>query len=138
MLSINSKLSIILVSALTLSMFGLVKTKVYVQGLCSDIQAMETKKDDLTEEIKVLMAEWSYLNKMERLEDLSEKYLGLKKVNLTNLKTVSKDLKPSIFPETQVQQVRLQKHMVKNNVNWRYKPRASLLQASAISKGKKQ
>ena len=137
MLNINSKLSIILMSAMALSLFGIVKTKVHVQSLGSNIKTMEAKKEALTEEIKVLMAEWSYLNKMERLENLSEKYLGLKKVNLANIKTVSKDLKQSAFPETRIEQVQFQKPAVKTNVNWRYKPRAALLHTSA-TKGKKQ
>ncbi len=130
------KVSMILITVLALSLFGLVKTKVYVQGLNSDIATMEQQKEALTEEVKVLMAEWSYLNKMERLESLSGKYLGLKKIDLTNIKTQNKDSETPLEVQATIKQVKYQEPFTKNSVNWRYKPRETLLKAS-VRNGKK-
>ena len=51
--------------------------KYQVRDLESQLAALESRLADGREEIHVLKAEWSYLNRPERLADLAGRYLDL-------------------------------------------------------------
>lgn len=61
--------------ALIVGLFGLVQVKMHVHQLDKEIRALRENKSNLVNEIKILDAEWTYLNRAERLETLARKYL---------------------------------------------------------------
>jgi len=63
-----------LAAVIAISLF-LVKYK--VQDLDDQLAALETEKRKTQEAIHVLEAEWTYLNRPERLENLASKHLTL-------------------------------------------------------------
>ena len=110
---------------ISFSLLGLVKVKVYVQDLREEITDMEKSKSQMGDEIQVLKAEWSNLNRLERIRNLSDKYLKLKSVSTKSLKNL----------EEYTAQDSLRFTNVKNQsaipqVSWRYKPREVILKAA--------
>jgi hypothetical protein len=67
------------------SIFGLFQVKFHVQSLSNDITELNVQLKHERESLHVLKAEWTYLNKPERLKQLSDKYLSLNKVNLKQI-----------------------------------------------------
>ncbi len=57
--------------------FGLFQLKYQVQGLESELARTNRQILESEEAIHVLKAEWSYLNRPERIETLARKYLDL-------------------------------------------------------------
>jgi cell division protein FtsL len=55
--------------------------KYQARGLDQDIVALNSQIDDQRDSIAVLRAEWSLLNRPERIERLAEKYLDLQSPN---------------------------------------------------------
>jgi hypothetical protein len=112
----------ILIIILSLNLFGLVRTKLYVQNLDYDIKKMEVKKEQLHGEVQVLRAEWSYLNRIDRLESLSSQYLGLKKISMQQIK------RPSSGEGNKMAKIQSVSYdngslQIKKENDWRYKPR---------------
>lgn len=60
--------------------FGLYMMKYKVQAVKSEVAALERQIVDEKRNLHVLEAEWSYLNRPERLRLLSDKYLALEPV----------------------------------------------------------
>ena len=58
-----------------LSVVGLFKVKLHVQGLNRELIKIKNEIDLVQNDIKVLQAEWSYLNNPKRLASLTKKYL---------------------------------------------------------------
>lgn len=77
MIKLRYILSLIL---LAFSVFGLFQVKFKVQQLHREVNELKHQLDHEKDSIHVLKAEWSYLNKPERLTRLSEKFLELEKV----------------------------------------------------------
>ncbi len=57
--------------------FGLYMVKYKVQALRVEVAATERQLREEEKNLHVLVAEWAYLNRPERLRHLSEKYLSL-------------------------------------------------------------
>ncbi|MDR2832008.1 MAG: hypothetical protein LBV62_03805 [Rickettsiales bacterium] len=58
-----------------LSIVGLFKVKLHVQSLNRELIKIKSEINLVQNDIKVLQAEWSYLNNPKRLASLVEKYL---------------------------------------------------------------
>lgn len=58
-----------------LSIVGLFKVKLYVQSLNRELIKIKSEINLVQSDIKVLQAEWSYLNNPKRLASLVKKYL---------------------------------------------------------------
>lgn len=71
---------------------GLFYVKYKVQNLSKDFRELTTQLEQEKEAIRVLKAEWSYLNQPERLSDLSRKYLGLDKIELAQIRKLDNGL----------------------------------------------
>lgn len=112
---------IVLITILSLSLFGLIRTKLYVQTLNSDIKQMEDSSQKLHEQIKVLRAEWAYLNKVDRLESLSTQYLDMTKISTSQIKKFSSGEDEAKYEKySEVSQT-------KKAPNWKYKSRNEIL-----------
>jgi len=63
---------------LVIGAFGLYMVKYKVQTIKSQVAATEKQLYDETRNLQVLEAEWTFLNRPERLKMLAEKYLDVK------------------------------------------------------------
>ena len=61
--------------------FGLFALKYEVRGLEAELERLEREAQAEQEAIRVLNAEWSYLNRPERLKALAARYLPLAAVS---------------------------------------------------------
>jgi|GEM_PF-1788062 len=109
---------LVLILAMSFSLLGLVTVKVYVQDLREEITVMENTKYKLSDEVQVLNAEWSNLNRPERIKTLAKQYLQLENVNtnkIENLHSSHNSEKPTF--------VAVKNGISSHAVKWRYKPR---------------
>ncbi len=60
-----------------LTVLGLYQVKYRVRDVKSDVAALEAELAKEKESLHVLKAEWAYLNRPERLQQLSDRHLGL-------------------------------------------------------------
>jgi len=65
--------------------FGLYMVKFKVQGLKTEVAGIEMQLREEKKNHHVLEAEWTYLNRPERLSELNAKYLDLKPVRAAQL-----------------------------------------------------
>jgi cell division protein FtsL len=110
---------------ISFSLLGLVKVKVYVQDLREEITDMEKSKSKVGDEIQVLKAEWSNLNRPERIKILADKYLKLNNVNTKNIRNLDENSQSSNLRFTNVKNEGISVH-----VNWRYKSREVILKTA--------
>lgn len=116
---------LMLTLVMSFSLLGLVKVKVYVQDLRVEISDMEQKKSNVVDDIQVLKAEWSNLNRPERIKTLADKYLKLNNVNTNKIRSLDENLQHSSPRFTNV------KNSVSSaDINWRYKSRESILKVA--------
>lgn len=86
----NTRLSTILwVLVLTAAAFGLYLVKYEVQGIQDELKSTLTQLEEERENIRVLKAEWQYLNRPERIEALAGKYLKLEPLTASQIAEVS-------------------------------------------------
>ena len=57
--------------------FGLYSLKYYTGVAADRVRILESKISEQDEALRILRAEWSHLNKADRLQTLSERYLNL-------------------------------------------------------------
>jgi cell division protein FtsL len=84
--------NICLVLGLVALAYGIYQVKYEARGLDTDIASLGKKIDEERDAIAVLRAEWSLLNRPERIERLAQKYLKLapaKPFQLVTLDTVT-------------------------------------------------
>ncbi len=105
---INIKISV----AVVLVLFCLVGAKMHIKQEYKKIDAKIQERDLLLEEVRILEAEYAYLNSMDRIDKLSAQYLSL---NAVASKVIVLNEKPTarIVNITEVKQ----------RPNWRYKNR---------------
>lgn len=115
-----------IVGIVFISFCSLVSIKFYVHDLKDEVVTLERAKSDELNQIKVLKAEWAYLNKADRLQYLASKYLALNEVKSSKITVLG-----------QATQNKL--HLVANDANkpieaifqrptnWRYKSREKIL-----------
>lgn len=87
-------LNICLVLGLVALAYVIYQVKYQARGLDADISALDKRIDEERDAIAVLRAEWSLLNRPERIERLARKYLKLtpaKPSQLVTLDAVSDD-----------------------------------------------
>ena len=65
--------------------FGLFALKYEVRGLEAELERLEREALTEQEAIRVLGAEWSYLNRPERLQALAERHLALAAVSAAQI-----------------------------------------------------
>jgi cell division protein FtsL len=75
---------IISIIAFFFSIVGLFKIKLYVQSLNTELVKIKSEISLAQSDLKVLQAEWSYLNNPTRLARLARKYLRNNSLILTN------------------------------------------------------
>jgi|GEM_PF-2106079 len=68
-----------------LSMFGVLQVKSKVQNLQRDLDEINHQLSTDKSSIRVLKAEWAYLNKPERIEKLADKYLKMNNVSVAQV-----------------------------------------------------
>ena len=84
--------NICLVLGLVALAYGIYQVKYEARGLDADIASLGKKIDEERDAIAVLRAEWSLLNRPERIERLAQKFLKLapaKPFQLVTLETVT-------------------------------------------------
>lgn len=59
--------------------------KYWVQDVRKDVVAMESELAREKEDVHLLKAEWAYLNRPERLRELSQKYLSVEPMSSTRV-----------------------------------------------------
>jgi cell division protein FtsL len=85
-------INIIGILVLSISAFGLFQVKYYVQNLRQQLTELNHQIEQEQEAIHVLSAEWAYLNQSERLKQLTEQYLHLKPIHLSQIQNMESDL----------------------------------------------
>jgi len=68
-------------AVIIVSAFGLYRVKYEVQSIRAQIRETSTELAQERESLHVVSAEWAYLNRPERLQKLSEKYLNTDPAN---------------------------------------------------------
>ncbi len=125
----------IILLMLSLFIFGLFQVKFKVQSLHKELAELKKQLEHEKDSIHVLQAEWTYLNKPERLQALAEKLLNLaeikseqiilansgdvnvSQVDTNNTKTVDeKFIKASMITPVR-----------RSQTKWRYKERPDLI-----------
>ncbi len=112
---------------LILCLFGLTQVKLQVQKLCDEVLTLEVKEKSLYEQIKVLNAEWSYLNRADRLEKLASKYLQLSKVEKFESVKQNKLSLASSAKNVNENDIKNMAFIEKPKVRWRVKSRDAIL-----------
>lgn len=113
------------ISIIFISFCSLVTIKFYASDLKDNVLSLEKEKADELSQIKVLKAEWAFLNKADRLQYLSTKYLAMNEAKSSKITAIGKEEQAKV-------------HLVANNnekqvailhkrVNWRYKDRSKIL-----------
>jgi cell division protein FtsL len=105
--------------------FGTLMLKVHVQNLALDVKNTSITRDKLINEIRVLKAEWSYLNNSSRVKALAKQYLGLEGVKETQVKYIAEENME--MPEMTNE---ISKDIRQVNVDWKYKSRNGILKIS--------
>ena len=116
---------LVLAVVVSLSFLGLVKVKVYVHDLNEEIISIEKAKTKLGDDVQVLKAEWSNLNRPERLKALSDQYLKLEHVNTKKIKYLGAE-----NGKTEPKLIRVKNSVESGNIQWRYKPRELIIRSS--------
>jgi len=118
---------LILALVVSLSFLGLVGVKVYVHDVRGEIAALEANRGKLREEVQVLKAEWSNLNRPERLKSLSEQYLKFEQISNNKIRYFGDKAQASKGHETKIMPVHNDGRY--QPVNWRYKPREFIVKS---------
>jgi hypothetical protein len=112
----NIKISVAVIAIL----FCLVGVKMHINQKLNGINDKVRERDLLLEEVKILEAELSYLNNIDRIEKLSSQYLSLnavaKKVIVLGEETHGNE-------KANVIEAKHHHH----NTNWRYKSRSNIM-----------
>lgn len=119
------------------SFCALVSVKFYVSDLSEKISALENKKQDELGQIKVLKAEWTYLNKADRLQHLTGKFLESKEVKTPKITTMKQAKQAADKNELQLISNNKSKSpaiLQRGNPNWRYKAREKIFAKKSKSK----
>ena len=81
--------SLIWMASFAVAAFGLYMVKFSVQNLQRDVRVMEQELAAEKESLHLLNAEWAYLNRPERLRQLSERHLDLVPLDSRRIENVS-------------------------------------------------
>jgi len=112
----------ILSLVVSFSFLGIVGLKVHVHDLQQEISDLENVRSKSLEEVQVLRAEWSNLNRPERLKSLSEQYLKFEHINTKKVKYLGENKEePKLVPVKNTGENSL--------VHWRYKSRDMILKS---------
>ncbi len=91
---------IVSIALFFLSIIGLFKVKLHVQSLNRELIKIKNEINLVQSDIKVLQAEWSYLNNPKRLASLVEKYLKSNSLILTSqVKNLNSELAQLKIPD---------------------------------------
>lgn len=100
------RLVVLWMSLGVLAAFGLYNVKYRVQELKSEVAATETQLREEKKNLHVLTAEWTYLNRPERLRQLSAKYLAIKPLRagqLADLASIPAQKPSNVSPTAEMQ-----------------------------------
>ena len=118
------------------SIFVLFQIKFKVQNLHREMVELKQQLKYEKDNIHVLKAEWEYLNRPERLQRLTEKFLALRQVKAEQVMLakadsiiIAENVVTTIATETSTNSQLIKVSYQSNNrTKWRYKPRPVLLQ----------
>jgi hypothetical protein len=116
-----------------ISFCSLVTIKFYVQGLKEQTSTLEKIKLEEENQIKVLRAEWAYLNKSDRLKYLANKYLALNEAKNSKIEVIGNKTEGKIHLAANEGEEAVGAIFQRQTPNWRYKNRGRIL-ANAGSK----
>ena len=85
MIRFVSLLAVVLVVAAAV---GLYRFKGESQQLVRHIASLHSQIDEEREQISVLRAEWNYLDQPSRIQELADRYLGLKRLDVDQISVV--------------------------------------------------
>ncbi|MFV9874919.1 MAG: hypothetical protein AB8U25_00825 [Rickettsiales endosymbiont of Dermacentor nuttalli] len=119
---IRFTLAFIIIIILSGSVLGLFYIKYQVQNLNKDLNELNKQYAEEQESIRVLKAEWSYLNQPERLKELSKKYLKLEKMKLAQIRKFDKEVSFDIARNNVIKTIKHNKFIMqqKENIVLRY------------------
>lgn len=86
--------TIVWVMLVSFAALALQLVKYSVQDVTQEVEALQAELDDERDELKMLQAEWAYLNRADRLRTLSDKYLQL--VSMSGERIVVLDVVPAL------------------------------------------
>jgi cell division protein FtsL len=81
----NRKLTILGIIAIGISVVGLFQVKYKVYNLKRDLSEINRQLAADRSSIRVLKAEWAYLNKPERVEKLASKHLKMNNISIAQV-----------------------------------------------------
>ena len=124
---------------LSICIFSLFQVKFKVQHLHREVAELQKQLEHEKDSIHVLKAEWAYLNKPERLQRLSSKFLELAEVKAEQIMItkpgsiiIAQAPEPSSFIQVENNNQLIKTSMTGNShkktaTKWRYKDRPDLM-----------
>lgn len=116
---------VILIAVFISSVLSLFQVKFNVQNLSKDMAILQKQLKQERDSMYVLQAEWTYLNQPARLKALSDKYLKLQAIQLSQLHKIENNLPLYLAEDSDVKELylaSLELSKYHNEIHSKYKP----------------
>ena len=120
-----NRTTMIYLTVIFISFCSLVTVKYYTHNLKDEVSNLNKVKLEEQNQIKVLKAEWAYLNQADRLKYLATKYLSLNEAKTSRIVVLGQ--KPEGDLHLATSENKPIEAVFQRKTNWRYKSRDKIL-----------
>jgi cell division protein FtsL len=120
-----NRVTMIYLTVIFISFCSLVTVKYYTHNLKDEVSSLNKVKSEERNQIKVLKAEWAYLNQADRLKYLATKYLALNEAKTSRIVVLGQKSTGNLHLATS--ENKPIEAVFQRKANWRYKSRDKIL-----------